>query len=364
MGGGASQSGGGSTTNLTPQEMLEMYNKALPVSLSTILNQAPQGVNTLANAATINNPIFTAGTLDQMNQYAPAYQQAGANLAANQANTQADLLSGAGANTALAAEGLNRYVNRNYYGIMDPASQQATNLVNSVNLNGLAPGEQNAVERSLNQTAAQTGNLGLNNATNTVSNAVNFGGAFNQKQGILNNALNTATNVAGGALNQGFNPVDVATNAGNLSNNFGLSQFNPSQANQFVQLPVNTAIGFGSQLTGNTNATKSGSQSSSSNGGICCFIVLESYHGTMPSFVRTCRDRYYTVVPKVAEGYKKMAKWLVPLMRKSTIVRSAVWHLMVKPLTDYGAFVTRRTNVKSGRWARKFWFTVWTYLAH
>ena len=363
MGGGASSSGGGSKTNLSPSEMLDTYNKALPISLSTIMNQASQGTNSLANAATLNNPIFTAGTLDQLGQYGGAYQQAGSEIAQGQAQGQADLLSGAGTNAANAAQGLNQKINKNYYDIMNPASRQATNLVNSVSLNGLSNGEANSVERSLNNTANQTGNLGLNNATNTVSNAVNFGGAFNQKQGILGNALNTATNVAGGALNQGFNPVDVATNAGNANSNFGLSQSNPSQANQFVTTPVNTAIGFGSQLTGNTNATKSGSQSSSANGGICCFIFLEMYHGDMPSYIRKCRDRYYTFMPDVAVGYKKMAEWLVPLMKRSSVVRSLVWHFMVKPLTNYGAFVTRRSSERSGKWARKFWFTLWTYLA-
>lgn len=355
--GGVSSSANESRPQLTPRSMLDLYNRALPVSLSTVMNQVPSSVNTLANAANINNPLYTAGTLQQIGDYAGGYQRAGADLAQAQANSTANLLGGAGGNAALSAAALNSALNP----VQAASNQQAQNLLNSYNLGGLSPGQQNAVERGLNQNLQGTGNLGLVNPTNTISNAMNFGNEYKQQQAGLSNALGTATNVAN-AQNAQFNPVNVAIGAGNTSSNFGLGQFNPNQANSLVNIPVNAATGWGTQLAGIASSGTSAGKSESAQGGMsCCFIVMECYNGNMPSFVRKCRDRYYTNAPEIAVGYKRMAKWLVPMMRSNVIVRSAVWHLMVKPLTEYGSFIINRTERK-GRWARTFWFSVWRKL--
>lgn len=96
----------------------------------------------------------------------------------------------------------------------------------------------------------------------------------------------------------------------------------------------------------------------------CCFIFLESYNGTLPFFVRKSRDRYYRLLPSVADGYNRMALWLVPLMQRSRIVRALVWRLMVQPLTQYGGFTHRVAGYQSfgsRRIYRKFWFTVWKH---
>lgn len=357
--GGESSSSNVSRPQLSPSQMIDLYNQALPLSLATLMNQVPGAVNQLAASANLANPLYTAGTLDQLGNYASGYQRAGANLAQQQAASTANLLSGAGGIAAANAAALNSALNP----VQAAANQQAQNLLGSYNLRGLSPGEQNAVERGLAQSNQGTGNLGLQNATNTVSNAMNFGNALQQKQAGLANALNAATGVAS-AQNAQFNPVNFALGAGNTAGNFGLGMFNPNQANNLVNIPVNAGTGWGTQLAGISGAGSSAGSSGSAQGGIasnCCFIMLEAYHGDMPVHVRVCRDHYYKAFPEIARGYTRMAKWLVPLMQKFSIVRFAVWHSMVKPLTDYGSFIVNRTE-KKGKWARTFWFSVWRKL--
>lgn len=278
---GASSSS--STAQLTPQQLVSLYNIALP-----------QMLNTTAAGAKSVNPLA---------QGSPA---------------------------------------------LDAANQGAVAGVNAINLNGLSPGEAASVERSTNQQNLATGNLGNSNAMNTIGNAMNFGGAFNNKIGLMNNS----TNAAASAANAGSGAANaLSTSLGTVG---GL--FNPVASN------ANTANSKSSSTFGSlgTSGTVANNSSDSLGGGVsCCFIFLESYGGMMPSYVRECRDVYYDRFPSIASGYKKMAKWLVPLMKGSALVRSFVWHWMVKPLTEHGAFVKGREEGKSHKTLRKVWFTIW-----
>lgn len=97
----------------------------------------------------------------------------------------------------------------------------------------------------------------------------------------------------------------------------------------------------------------------------CCFIFLESYNGKLPWWVRVCRDYYYWRNPRIATGYKRMAKWIVPLMQKSAVVRKLVESLMVTPITKYGGWmcnVPGYTNCQSYAPYKNFWFSVWHWL--
>jgi hypothetical protein len=77
-------------------------------------------------------------------------------------------------------------------------------------------------------------------------------------------------------------------------------------------------------------------QSSSSAKGGCCFIFLEAYDGKLPWVVRAYRDQHMTSRNK--RGYYRLADKLVPLMRKSKIVKHLVRFLMTKPMTFYGRY--------------------------
>lgn len=348
MSAGASRqrSEGQSQSNLTPQQYLDLYTQSLPTVLGTLSGQVAPVAGAQAAAG--------AGILDQ---YGRQYQQAGQDMELNQAAHTNRLLGGVGGDAARAANALNAELNP----AQAAANQGAAALVGSYNMNGLSPGEQNAVERETNRMNGQTGNLGLNNPLNTVANAMNFGREFQRKQESFGNTLNTATNVAN-AQNAQVNPLGVALGAGNTANNFGLNQFNPS-AN--VETPFQYGSTWGSQLAGISAAGRSKNKSTgtSANAGAdvsCCFIMLEAYRGMLPGHVRKCRDKYYAAFPDIATGYKRMARWLVPAMRSSVIIRFLVWFLMVKPLTEWGRFVTRQDITKKGyKIARQFWFTLW-----
>lgn len=375
--------GGTKVNNSTESvaSMLDSYTKYLPGLISATAAQQPTIAQGNLDATLATQPAYNQLNLDQLQKYGLPLAQAG--QAIQNSNAQAggqinlNQIQGSGGQAAQAAADLARSTNPNYYMVQDAASAKAKGLLDNINLNGLSGGEQAAVERSLAQNNAGSGNLGLNNATNTVANAMNFGGAYNQKLGILGQALGAANNTATSAQNTGFSPVNIALGQPNTSTmgNFGTGTFSNTNANtQAGSLGANTSLGQGFMNDITQRGLANGTTKTSANPwevgagyanaiGQCCFIFLEAYHGELPWYVRVCRDRYYTAKPDVANGYKKMAKWLVPLMRKSSTIRSLVWHTMVRPLTEYGKFVVRLDPTKRKyKLARKFWFTVWNII--
>lgn len=359
MSGGASHGSQSGTPQLTPQQLIDTYNQNLPQLLGTTVGQATPTATSLAGAASAANPIYTASGLQQLQQYAPSYQQAGANLATQQAQSTADLIGGAGGNAATAATNLSNTLNPT----QAAAQTQAQNLLGSINLNGLSPGETNAVQRSLNQSNYASGNLGLSNATNDVSNAMNFGDALAAKQTQLSSALGAAGGVAANQ-NSFVNPVGTATSAGNTSTNFGLGTFAPTQANSNVTAPLTFGSSVFSPTASNASASNTTGSQNSAQGGLCCFIFMEAYYGQLPESVRKCRDLYYEIYPQVAKGYIRMSKWLVPLMKHISMIRWLVNRFMVVPLTKFGDYVQVCDNGSGRQYKsyKQFWFTVWNYL--
>lgn len=337
----------------------------------------------LANASAGLTPTYSQIGLTNLQDYALPYAQVGQDvqrsnaLAGAQTNLQQIL--GYGGLTALAADELQRAVNPEYYASRELTSQKLNELLNSVNLGGLSGGETAAVERSLNQQLGGSGNLGVQNAMNTVTNAMNFGDYLNTKRTALGNALNTASNFLTTAQNNQFNPVSVALSQPDTStqSNWGTGQF------QGVTRSGTQSYNLGSNLLGNMtgstntaqnnmwNASSTGSPIGVSNavtsgiGNICCFIFMEAYNGQLPWWVRKCRDMYYKEEPIVALGYKRMARWFVPLMQRSSLVRWLVNITMIKPLTRFGGYICSVPGYEKGyRYLefRDFWFAVWRHL--
>ncbi len=319
-------------------------------------------------------PGYNALNLQQLLQYGLPAAQAGQQIQSSNAlagsQTLLDQLQGPGGQAAIYGTALNNALNP----AQAAANGQAANLVNSINLNGLSGGEQAAVERSLNQSNYATGNLGLDNATNAVSNAMQFGNALQAKRAALGSALGTATGVAS-SQNQQINPFAAAIGQPSpaTQSNFGTNTFSPTSPNSLGSNTSNT-FGFGSGLLGNqtslqNTSTSAGAQLGVANampayiGSICCFIMLEAYHGTMPTHVRKSRDKYYKYSTDMAAGYRRVAYYIVPLMKKSSAVRSIVWHLMVHPITKHLGFVH---GIEDYSWLNKkicrFWLRTWTIL--
>lgn len=259
--------------------MLQAYAQYLPSVLQATNSQAvPTAQSTLAadqatagGEAALNNQVT--------GQYAPALAaiNSGIQNQQTQAGSQTinQQIQGAGGAAADSARALLAKDNPEYANTIGAAATQSQNLLNSYNLNGLSPGEANAVERSTNQSNSASGNLGLANPTNVISNAMNFGQAFDNKRAALNTAIGTGNQTASTAIGA-FNPLSVATSQ-------------PS-ASGITQLPTSTtgstgsqsALSFGQGLLGNqfgqNNATI-GAAASRANAN-----SVPSYLGSVPSY--------------------------------------------------------------------------------
>jgi hypothetical protein len=367
-------------------QLLNAYGQYIPQITGSVNSAGVPAAQTALAASEATQPGYNALNQAQLAQYALPAAQVGQNVASSNAQAGAasnlNLLQGTGGQAAQAGLAVNQATNPLYYQNAQGATNMTSNLLNAINLNGLSPGEYNATERAQNQGNQGTGNLGLNNNTNTIANAMNFGGAFNNKLGIAANAIGTANNTANTtAGNAGFNGVNTAL--GTSQTNQGTSFVNPTVQNVNPNLTVGAIPGLSTNalttlggqaginqgIQANSvfqNSTASGVAGGSSAAGqganMCCFIFLESYNGKLPWFVRECRDEYYKQEPKVSSGYKKMAKWLVPLMKQYKTITQLVNYLMVIPITKFGGWkknVRGYEKCKKYKFIKNFWFFVW-----
>lgn len=260
-------------------QVLQAYAQYLPSVLQATNSQAVPTAQanlsadqaTAGGEAALNNQITA--------QYAPGL--AATNSQIQNQQTQAgsqtinQQLQGAGGAAADSARALLSKDNPEYAKTIGAAATQSQNLLNSYDLNGLSPGEANAAERSTNQSNSASGNLGLANPTNVVSNAMNFGAAFDAKRAALNTAIGTGNQTASTAIGA-FNPLSIATSQ-------------PS-ASGITQLPTSTtgttgsqgALQFGSGLLGNQfgqNAASTAAAASRANAN-----SVPSYLGGIPSY--------------------------------------------------------------------------------
>ena len=68
-------------------------------------------------------------------------------------------------------------------------------------------------------------------------------------------------------------------------------------------------------------------------GSTCCFIMLEA--DDLTDRVRFFRDLHFNSEGVIARGYKRMAKYLVPMMRKYPIIKRLVKATMTRPLAEF-----------------------------
>lgn len=260
-------------------KMLQAYSQYLPQILQATNSQAvpTAQANLAADQATAGGEAELNAQLTA--QYAPILAQINSMIQGQQtqagSKTIADELAGSGADASANARALLERDNPEYSKTISASSKAAQDLIGSYNLNGLSPGEAASVERSTNQTNSGTGNLGLANPTNVVSNAMNFGQAFNDKRAALNTAIGTGNSTASTA-SSGFNPIGVATGQPTTS---GLTQFQQSNTGS---AGASGALQFGSGLLGNqfgqNNATI-GAAASRANAN-----SVPSYMGSVPSY--------------------------------------------------------------------------------
>lgn len=238
-------------------QVLQSYLQYLPgIVQGTSSTQPGVAADQLA-ATRATQPGYDALNLKELQDFGVPLAKAGQAVTDSNAKagaqTNLDQLTGTGGAAAKAATDLNRATNPAYYQAQDAASKGASDTIGAINLNGLSPGEANAVERSTNQGNTGTGNLGLINPTNIIKNAMNFGGAFNSKIPLMESAVGAATGAAGSAAsNGGVNPVNIALGQPNVSTagNFGTGTFSPTTAGT-QNSSASNAFGLGNSLLGN-----------------------------------------------------------------------------------------------------------------
>ncbi len=263
-------------------QVLQNYSQYLPGLVQSTGATLPGLAQNQLNATMATQPLYNALNLQQLQQYGLPNAQVGQQIANSNAlagaQTNLSQIQGAGGQAANAAANLNNTLNP----VQATNNAQAQNLVNSINLNGLSGGEEAAVERSLNQSNYATGNLGIDNATNAVSNAMNFGNALQAKRAALGNALGTATGVAA-AQNSQFNPINIALGQPNTStaSNFGTGTFSPTSA-ATQNTGTNTAFGFGSGALSNMSSMNNAATSGAY--GLAGANSIPAYMGSIPSY--------------------------------------------------------------------------------
>jgi len=149
----------------------------------------------------------------------------------------------------------------------------------------------------------------------------------------------------------------------NMLGNAGLASERTKAFSDIV--PSYTTLGSKNIGTESNDLYGRGSQTSSSFGAsmnLCCFIFMEAYNGELPKHVRECRDEFAPENSERRVGYIRMSRWLVPAMRVSGFVRKLTNHLLIQPLTRWGA---HHKGVRAGSpklvdsLAKQFWFKFW-----
>jgi len=94
----------------------------------------------------------------------------------------------------------------------------------------------------------------------------------------------------------------------------------------------------------------------------CCYIFLASDpEDELLSFVRKYKDSHFDRESKVAHGYKRLALWLVPAMRKHSIVKKLVRFFMVHPMELYAKAYYEKKPIRKAAFfpIALFWGTVY-----
>lgn len=185
----------------TTKDILASLQDYLPGLTSTINAGVGPTEQAKLAAAQQTSPGYAQLANDLYSKYMPQLSALTQNVDRSNklasANTDLAVLGGPGQQLAQKATEVAKGIDPEFFKQREQTSNQLSNLFNSINLNGLSGGERAEVERATNAQNVGSGNLGNNNATNTVSNAMNFGNALNQKRDQLGAAIDKATTFLG-----------------------------------------------------------------------------------------------------------------------------------------------------------------------
>lgn len=93
----------------------------------------------------------------------------------------------------------------------------------------------------------------------------------------------------------------------------------------------------------------------------CCFIFIQG-EGSLTNFVRMYRDTYYGYNGMASNGYRWMAKWLVPLMQKYNIIQKSIKYSMTTPLSKFAEWRYKQNKYGFIFWPFKIWVLIWSLI--
>jgi hypothetical protein len=291
-------------------------------------------------------------------EFGPEFARIGSQIARQNAQAQAEtdlgIVSGTGRELVREAMRTQKEADPEAYRARELALQNLEQLQGSLTdpNAGLSGAERAEIDRSMARENFARGTGATPTATSTVSNAMAFGQAGEARKAQRQSAIANAAQLAAGSVqplssridtyqlttgrpsvNQGEARTGGAREVGQESNAMGMNLFgNASQMRQ-QENQINAS---------RKDALDALTQGVSAAGGIskmaCCWTFAEAYYGwaNIPDEVRVLRDLEYSLQKR--EGYRRMSRFLVPLMKKSSIVRSLVNTFLIKPVTSYANY--------------------------
>ena len=295
---------------------------------------------------------------DLYRQFGPQFAKTGSDIARQNAQAQAEtdlgIVSGTGRDLVREAMRTQKEADPEAYRARELALQNLEQLQGSLTdpNAGLSGAERAEIDRSLARENYARGTGATPTATSTVANALAFGGAGEARKQQRQSAIANAAQLATGAvqplsskidtfqlttgrpsINQGEQRTGGAREVGQESNAMGMNLFGNAAQMRQQENQINAS---------RKDALDALTQGVSAAGGIskmaCCWTFAEAYYGweNIPNEVRVLRDLEYSLQKR--EGYRRMSRFLVPLMKKSSIVRGLVNTFLIKPVTSYAKY--------------------------
>lgn len=302
-------------------------------------------------------------------QYGPEFARTGIdiNRIAQTGNVQNDIgaLGGGGLELLAMLQGTEDALSPGYAGARDQTLAGYRALLGAQDPTKLSGAELAETERGINRMNTQRGNINVTDATTTAAAAGEFGNALAGKQQRFAQALSLFPSLAGASKSQ-ISPFEGLGRSGQTNPGVQQYSYNPSTAAQGAAFQGQAAATTGQVEQMRQQQPTGMDLANSAWGGIAgpvcgCYIFREYYgYPDVPQYMRWVRDYEYKKNPNIKYGYKKMAQWLVPLMKRWKAIRLLVAYTMLFPLKWYAAYLTGYNRwarvLKPFRW---FWITIW-----
>ena len=216
-------------TNESTAAVLQAYSQYLPELLRVTSSNILPMEQAKLQASRATSPGYAQVQSDIYRRFGPQNAHTASEVdrinRLGAANADLAVLSGPGRAVISQADQLARMIDPEFYATRAAASGQLQNLLGSYDLSGLSGGESAAAERATNLYNEGSG-LTNPSATRTISNAMQFGDAFERKRQSLAQAIGAATSFLPSSRS-GFDPVQTAL--GRPSQNNGSNFVTPAR---------------------------------------------------------------------------------------------------------------------------------------